>query len=77
MASITLEYDYGDVNTQKMLEYVLSLGLFKPAVTGKNEETVFEKRKKLGEMLKKASKDCEVSSREVVKEFEMIDEYDF
>ena len=35
------------------------------------------KRKMLGDVLKKASMDCEKSSREVLKEFEMIEDYDF
>lgn len=36
-----------------------------------------QKRQMLENILKKASKDCEKSSMEVVKEFEMIDSYDF
>ena len=44
-ASITLEYDYSDVQAQKTLEYVLSMGLFKTIING-NEETYAEKRKK-------------------------------
>jgi hypothetical protein len=51
MATITLEYNYNDIQAQKTLEYILSLGLFKPANTGK-EETVSEKRKKLDDELK-------------------------
>ena len=35
------------------------------------------KRKHLEDILKKASKDCEKSSMKVLKEFEMIDNYDF
>ena len=35
------------------------------------------KRKMLGDILKKASRDCEKSSGEVLKEFEMIEDYDF
>jgi hypothetical protein len=46
MASITLEYDYSDVKTQKTLDYVLSLGLFRPAITGNKEEHISERMKK-------------------------------
>ena len=49
MATITLEYDYSDVQAQKTIEQILSLGLFKS--TGK-EETIAEKRKKLDRELK-------------------------
>ena len=35
------------------------------------------KRKMLGDILKKASRDCEKSSKEVLKEFEMIEDYVF
>ena len=51
MASITLEYDFRDVKAQKTLEYILSLGIFKPAVVEK-EKTLSEKRKKLDSELK-------------------------
>ena len=51
MATITLEYDYSDKQAQKTLEHILSLGLFKPLKTGK-EETIAEKRKKLDSELK-------------------------
>jgi len=46
MAKITLEYDFCNVQAQKTLEYILSLGLFTPAVSN-NVETISEKRKKL------------------------------
>ena len=46
MATITLEYDYRDIQAKKVLEQILSLGLFKPTIIGK-EETLSEKRKKL------------------------------
>jgi hypothetical protein len=52
MDTITLEYDYSDVQTQKTLDYVLSLGLFKAAVNVKKEETISEKRKKLDKELR-------------------------
>jgi hypothetical protein len=45
MSSITLEYDYSDIQTQKTLNYILSLGLFKPTIkdhTGDNN--ILEKR---------------------------------
>ena len=54
MTSITLEYDFCDVKAQKTLEYILSMGLFKPKtdnVIGK-EETLSYKRKKLDNDLK-------------------------
>ena len=51
MATITLEYDYSDIKAQKTIEHILSLGLFKPAMTGKIE-TFAEKRKKLDSELK-------------------------
>ena len=51
MATITLEYDYSDTQAQKTLEHILSLGLFKPAKTGK-EENIAEKRKQLDNELK-------------------------
>ena len=36
-----------------------------------------QQRQMLENILKKASKDCEKSSMEVLKEFEIIDNYDF
>ena len=51
MAVITLEYDLCDMNAQKTLEYILSMGLFKSTITGK-EETRSEKRKRLDSELK-------------------------
>ena len=51
MAKITLEYDFNNVQAQRTLEYILSLGLFKPAITG-GKETISEKRKKLDRELK-------------------------
>jgi len=51
MATITLEYNYSDIQTQKTLEYILSLGLFKPANVGK-EVSLSEKRKNLDHELK-------------------------
>ena len=51
MATITLEYDYSDIQAQKTIEHILSLGLFKQAMTGK-KETIAEKRKKLDNELK-------------------------
>jgi len=51
MATITLEYDYNDIQAQKTLEQILTLGLFKQAMTGK-KETIAEKRKKLDIELK-------------------------
>ena len=37
MATITLDYDVGNEQAQKALEYILSLGLFKPTVIGKEK----------------------------------------
>ena len=51
MATITLEYNYSDIQAQKTLEYILSLGFFQPAKIGK-EETISEKRKQLDNELK-------------------------
>jgi len=51
MATITLEYDYSDIQAAKTLEHILSLGLFKTALNGK-EETIAEKRRKLDSELK-------------------------
>ena len=51
MTSITLEYDYCDIRAQKTLEYILSLGFFKPAMVAK-EEAISEKRKRLDNELK-------------------------
>jgi hypothetical protein len=36
-----------------------------------------QKRQMLEDILKKASKDCEKNSLEILKEFEMVDNYDF
>jgi len=51
MATITLEYDYSNMKALQALEQFLSLGLFKSAMTGK-EETIAQKRKKLDSELK-------------------------
>ena len=51
MATITLEYDYSDIQAQKTIEQILSLGLFKSTKIGK-EDTIAEKRKKLDRELK-------------------------
>ena len=51
MATITLEYDYSDVQAQKTIEQILSLGLFKSTRIGR-EDTIAEKRKKLDRELK-------------------------
>ena len=51
MATITLEYDFRNVQAQKALDYILSSGLFKPSIVDK-EESVFEKRKRLDNELK-------------------------
>ena len=51
MATITLEYDYSDVQAHKTLEHILSLGLFRPSTIGK-EKTVAEKRRQLDSELK-------------------------
>jgi len=56
MATITLEYDYSDIKAQKTLEHILSLGFFKPAMTGK-AETLAEKRRKLDSELKNYTAD--------------------
>jgi len=46
MAVITLEYDYSDSQAKKALDYILSLGIFKPAIAEK-EDPISVKRKKL------------------------------
>ena len=51
MATITLEYDFRNTHARKTLEYILSLGLFKPSMNGKGD-TISEKRKKLDSELK-------------------------
>ena len=51
MATITLEYNYRDLQAKKTLEHILSLGLFKSTITAK-KETLVEKRKKLDSELK-------------------------
>ena len=51
MANITLEYDFGNVKAQKTLEYILSLGIFKPAVVAR-EKALSENRKELDSELK-------------------------
>lgn len=51
MATIALDYDIRNVQAQKALEYILSLGLFKPTSIDK-VETISEKRKKLDNELK-------------------------
>ena len=56
MTAITLEYDYSDVQAQKTLEYILSMGFFKTNVNRK-QESFSEKRKKLDSELKKYSAD--------------------
>ncbi|MCL2027229.1 MAG: hypothetical protein FWG79_01960 [Bacteroidales bacterium] len=53
MTNITLEYDFNDVKTQKTLDYILSLGLFRPVNTiASIDEFISEKRKKLDNDLK-------------------------
>jgi len=56
MATIILEYDYSNVQAQKTLEHVLSLGLFKPSTIGK-EKTIAEKRRQLDSDLKNYTAD--------------------
>jgi phosphotransacetylase len=51
MATITLDYNARNVQAQKALEYILSLGLFKPSAIGK-KESISEKREKLDIELK-------------------------
>jgi len=51
MERITLEYNNSDIQAQKTLEYILSLGIFKTAKSGK-KETIAEKRKQLDDELK-------------------------
>jgi len=51
MATITLEYNYGDLQAQKALEYIISLGLFKPIMDGK-KISLSEKRQNLDNELK-------------------------
>jgi len=51
MTTITLEYNNRDIQAQKTLEYILSLGLFKPTNTAK-EVSLSEKREKLNNELK-------------------------
>jgi len=46
MERITLEYNNSDIQAQKTLEYILSMGIFKTAKSVR-EETVAEKRKQL------------------------------
>ena len=46
MAKILLEYDLCNMQAMKTLEYILSLGLFKPTAIG-IEDTIREKRKRL------------------------------
>ena len=51
MERITLEYSYNDIQAQKTLEYILSLGFFKPT-NNKREASLSEKRKNLDNELK-------------------------
>jgi len=51
MATIALDYDIDNVQAQKTLEYIFSLGLFTPSIVGK-VETISEKRKNLDDELK-------------------------
>jgi len=51
MATITLEYNFCDIQAQKTLEYILSLGFFKPTLNGK-EVSLSEKRKNLDHEMK-------------------------
>ena len=51
MERITLEYNNSDIQAQKTLEYILSLGIFKTAKSDK-KETIAEKRKQLDDELK-------------------------
>ena len=51
MATVTLEYNYSNVQAQKTLEYILSLGFFRPANIGK-EVSFSEKRKNLDHEMK-------------------------
>ena len=52
MATITLDYDIYNVQAQKALDYILSIGVFKTSA-GRvvKEESLLEKRKKLDEEL--------------------------
>jgi len=47
MATIALDYDLRNEQAQKTLDFILSLGLFKPTTIGKKMETISEKRRKL------------------------------
>ncbi|GHT31797.1 hypothetical protein FACS189434_02220 [Bacteroidia bacterium] len=51
MATIALDYDVRNVQAQRTLEYILSLGFFKPAAIAK-PATISEKRKELDSELK-------------------------
>ena len=51
MERITLEFNSRDIQAQKTLEYILSLGFFKTGESGK-KETIAEKRKQLDYELK-------------------------
>ena len=51
MATVTLEYNYSDIQAKKTLEYILSLGFFRPASNGK-EVSLSEKRKNLDHEMK-------------------------
>ena len=52
MATVTLEYNYCDIQAQRTLEYIMSLGFFRPATKTVKVETISEKRKKLDNELK-------------------------
>jgi hypothetical protein len=47
MATITLDYDLHNKQAQNTLDFILSLGLFKPTTVKKGGKTMFEKRKEL------------------------------
>ena len=51
MATIALDYDVCNVQAQRTLEYILSLGVFKQSAVEK-VETISQKRKKLDSELK-------------------------
>ena len=52
MDTITLKYDFFDIQAQKTLDYIISMGLFTPVVNS-IDETISQKRKKLDNEMKR------------------------
>ena len=54
MATITLDYDVRDMQAQKAVDFILSMGIFKiPNNSAVKEESLLEKRKRVDKIFDK------------------------